>query len=121
MRRSKAGTEPKCTCVACTHGTAAVPPSCRLAVWVGVKLTALAGLGTGASCACKVNSGCTPKADKSRLTTLVICRGRSPSSIRHPGYHVGYGLACVRGRKKPPLRQLLLPVITGWLAGWLGE
>lgn len=115
MRRSRAGTGQNCTCIACTRGTAAVPPSSRMAAWVGVELTALAELGTGASCACKVNSGCTPKADKSRLTTLVICRGRSSSSIRHPGSHVGYGLACVRGRKKPPLRQLLLAVVTGWL------
>lgn len=45
-------------------------------------------------------------------------QGLPPSSIRHPGYHVGYGLACVRGRKKPPCCSRCW---LRWLAaGWLG-
>jgi hypothetical protein len=58
-----------------------------------------------------------PKADKSRLTALVICRGAALVSIWHPGSHVGYGLACVRGRKNPPCGSVLLAVTAGsWLA-----
>lgn len=44
-------------------------------------------------------------------------QGLPPLSIWHPGYHVGYGLACVRGQKKPPCfcRCWLRWRATGWL------
>lgn len=57
---------------------------------------------------------CTPKqADNPR-----DLQGSPPLSIRHPGYHVGYGLACVGGRRTPPCCCLCW---LRWLAtGWLG-
>lgn len=79
-------------------------------------LTALAELGVGVLRPAR-EQWSYPKADRQADNPRDL-QGLPPSSIWHPGYHVGYGLACVRGRNKVPCYRRC------WLrrlaAGWLG-
>ena len=82
------------------------------------KLTALAELGAGVSCPAHGSNGAYPKADKSRLTTLVICRGRRPRRYvtLAPTWDTVW-LAYAGGRT-PPLLLLRLAAMAGsWPAG----
>lgn len=80
------------------------------------RLTALAELGVGVLCPAR-EQWTYPKADKQADNPRDL-QGLPPSSIRHPGYHVGYDLAWVRGRKKPPC---FCRCWLRWMAaGWLG-
>lgn len=100
-----------CTDIACTRHSRS-PPSCCLGMGKADSFSWIWALALPCPA---MEQWLYPKSRQEQADNPRDLQGSPPSSIRHPGYHVGYGWACVHGQKRHPLRQV--SVGCPWLAG----